>query len=100
MRIRWDETKRRQVLQKRQIDFAQLENLLRMPYIEDQRSDAPEQFRFIGFAQNKLTTLVVEYRIDHIGEYVWVATAWTVTRREARAYEEATKYRHRHRGDC
>jgi uncharacterized DUF497 family protein len=91
MRIRWDETKRWQVLQKRQIDFAQLENLLRMPYIEDQRSDVPEQFRLIGFAQNKLTTFVVEYRADHIGEYIWVVTAWTSTRQEARAYEEATR---------
>jgi uncharacterized DUF497 family protein len=91
MRVRWDETKRRQVLQKRQIDFAQLDNLLRMPYIEDQRSDVPEQFRLIGFAHNRLTSFVVEYRIDPIGEYIGVVTAWTATRQEARAYEEATR---------
>lgn len=88
MRIRWDETKRRQVRRKRQIDFAQLENLLRMPYIEDQRSDAPEQFRLIGFAQGRLTTFVIEYRADHIGEYIWVVTAWKSTEQEIDTYEE------------
>ena len=63
MRIKWDEKKRREVLQKRGIDFAQLEDLFCIPYIEDQRNDDPEQYRIIGLVPpHRLMTLIVEYR--------------------------------------
>ena len=42
MRIRWDEAKRQEVLQRRQIDFAVLHDVLGLPYVEDQRSDDPQ----------------------------------------------------------
>jgi uncharacterized DUF497 family protein len=42
MRLRWDANKRQIVLKNRQIDLAQLENLQRLPYIEDQRADDPD----------------------------------------------------------
>jgi uncharacterized DUF497 family protein len=51
MRIRWDEAKRQRVLAERGIDFTQLSDLLYTPYIEDQRSEQPEQYRIIGFAE-------------------------------------------------
>jgi uncharacterized DUF497 family protein len=89
MRIRWDKPKRRRVLQTRQIDFALLENLLRLPYIEDVRSEDPEQYRLIGFAEGKLTTFIVEYRSDEVGPYIWIITAWRATGQEARDYEDA-----------
>jgi uncharacterized DUF497 family protein len=54
MKIRWDENKRRFVLKKRGIDFAHLNELLDSPYVEDQRSDYPEQYRIIGFARGRL----------------------------------------------
>jgi uncharacterized DUF497 family protein len=88
MRIRWDEAKRKRVLAERDIDFANLSDLLYTPYIEDQRSEQPEQYRIIGFAGGKLTTFIVEYRIDQIGEYIWTITAWRSTKQERKDYEE------------
>jgi uncharacterized DUF497 family protein len=90
MRIHWDESKRQFVLEQRKIDFKQLENLLLLPYLEDQRVDNAEQYRIIGFARGILTTFVVEYRMDELGSYLWVVTAWKATRQEKRSYEEAT----------
>jgi uncharacterized DUF497 family protein len=69
MRIRWDEAKRQEVLQRRQIDFAVLHDMLSLPYVADQRRDDPEQYRVIGFGQGRLVTFIVEYRQDAIGEY-------------------------------
>ena len=91
MRIRWDEAKRQEVLQRRQIDFAVLHDVLGLPYVEDQRSDDPEQYRVIGFGQGRLVTFIVEYRQDAIGEYLWVVTAWHATTQESQAYERQTR---------
>lgn len=88
MRIRWDEAKRQRVLAERDIDFAQLNELLYTAHIEDQRSKQPEQYRIIGFAGGKLTTFIVEYRVDEIGEYTWVVTAWRSNRQEYKSYEK------------
>ena len=60
-----------------------------MPYLEDQRSDCPEQYRIIGFARGRLVTFIVEYRKDNLDEYVWVVTAWKSTSEEEKAYEQA-----------
>lgn len=87
MRVRWDEAKRLRVLSNRNIDFEQLADLLYSPYIEDQRSEVPEQYRIIGFADGQLTTFIVEYRTDERGEYIWVVTAWKATKQEQRSYE-------------
>ena len=88
MRIRWDEKKRQRVLKQRQIDFAVLDDLLYLPYLEDQRSDDPEQYRIIGFTKGKLLTFIVEYREDALGEFVWVVTAWNSTAAEKHAYAQ------------
>lgn len=88
MRVRWDEAKRQRVLAERDIDFDQLNDLLYTPYLEDQRSEMPEQYRIIGFADLKLTTFIVEYRDDEAGEYIWVVTAWGSTKQEYRNYEQ------------
>jgi uncharacterized DUF497 family protein len=87
MRIRWDETKRQEVLRRRQIDLALLSELLSLPYIEDQSSDDPEQYRVIGFVQGRLVTFIMEYRQDALGDYLWVVTAWHATSQESQAYE-------------
>lgn len=87
MRIRWDESKRQAVLSGRQIDFARLDELFELPYIEDQKNDDPEQYRVIGFSEGKLVSFIVEYREDLIGDYVWVVTAWHATRQERQTYE-------------
>jgi uncharacterized DUF497 family protein len=88
MRIRWEQAKRQRVLAERNIDFAQLNELLYIPYIEDQRSEQPEQYRLIGLVDGKLTTFIVEYRVDEIEEYIWVVTAWKSTKQERKSYEE------------
>lgn len=48
MRIQWDEDKRQRVLAERKLDFADLEELLYQPYIEDQSLSYAEQYRIIG----------------------------------------------------
>lgn len=88
MRIRWDEVKRQRVLTERNIDFDHLNDLLYSPYIEDQRSELPEQYRIIGFAGGKLTTFIIEYRTDVVGEHIWVVTAWRSTKQERWSYEQ------------
>jgi uncharacterized DUF497 family protein len=88
MRVRWDEEKRQRVLAERDIDFDHLNDLLYTPYLEDQRSELPEQYRIIGFEDLKLTTFIVEYRNDESGEYVWVVTAWRLTKQEYKSYEQ------------
>lgn len=87
MRIRWDETKRQEVLRQRQIDLAFLDELLSLPYVENQSSDDPEQYRVIGFVQGRVVTFIIEYRHDAIGKYMWVVTAWHATTQERQDYE-------------
>ena len=93
MRIKFDEHKRQQVLKNnnRRIDFLWFEELLCLPYIEDQRNDDPEQYRIIGFAKGRLRTFIVEYRHDTLGEFIWIVTAWNATKQEEKAYEKNTK---------
>jgi uncharacterized DUF497 family protein len=88
VRIRWDEKKRQWVLKRRRIDFAALGDLFCRPYLEDQRSDDPEQYRVIGFAGGRITTFIIEYRTDELGEFVWVVTAWNSTAAERQAYAQ------------
>ena len=87
MRLRWDETKRQEVLRRRQIDLAWLDELLSLPYVENQSRDDPEQYRVIGFVQGRLVTFIIEYRRDARGKYLWVVTAWHATTQEQHAYE-------------
>jgi len=91
MKIDWDEDKRQLVLETRDIDFADLRDLLFLPYIEDQKNDAPEQYRIIGFCQGKLCSFIVEYREDGQEEHIWVVTAWNATKQERKAYEKETR---------
>lgn len=91
MRIRWDEGKRQLVLKKRHIDFADLEDLLYLPYVEDQLSGDLEQYRIIGFVKGILATFIVEYREGELDEFIWVVTAWKSTKEEKKAYEEETQ---------
>ncbi len=88
MRVQWDEAKRQRILAERDIDFDHLNDLLYTPYLEDRRSELPEQYRLIGFADGQLTTFIIEYRVDKIGELIWVFTAWKSTKQECRSYEQ------------
>lgn len=88
MRVKWDLKKSEMVLERRKIDFSQFQDLICLPYIEDQKNDAPEQYRLIGFSGGRLLTFIVEYRWDDIGEYIWIVTAWNSTQTERKAYEK------------
>lgn len=88
MTIRWDEMKRQKVLSKRNIDFAGLSELLYSPYVEEQSSEVPEQYRVIGFIAERLVTFIIEYRNDGLNEYVWAVTAWKSTKQERQIYEQ------------
>ena len=91
MRIQWDEDKRRKILAERTLDFADLEDLLYQPYVEDRSLSYTEQYRVIGFARGRLATFIVEYRQDILGEFIWVVTAWRSTLQEQKAYEQETQ---------
>jgi uncharacterized DUF497 family protein len=92
MRVKWDGDKRQLVLRRRNIDFARFEDLVSLPYIEDQRLDDPNQYRIIGFVDGQLITFIVEYRQDGLGEFIWLVTAWKSTRQEEESYEQETGY--------
>ena len=91
MTVRWDERKREKVLAERRIDFADLEDLLYQPYVEDRSLSYPDQYRIIGFVRGRLVTFIVEYREDVIGDFIWVVTAWKSTLQEKRIYEQETQ---------
>ena len=84
----WDEDKRQLILQKRGIDFTELEELLKNPYLEDQKNDDPEQYRIIGQTGGRFLTFVVEYFEDELGELTWIVTAWNSTPQERKDYEQ------------
>lgn len=91
MHIRWDEKKRQEVLQKRQIDLACLQELLSLPYAEDQSHDDPEQYKVIGFLRGQLVSFIIEYRRDAVGKHMWVVTAWHATTKEQKDYEDEVR---------
>ena len=91
MRIQWDEDKRKKIVAERELDFADFEDLLYQPYVEDQSLSYTEQYRIIGFARGRLATFIVEYRQDILGEFIWVATAWRATLQEQKIYEQETQ---------
>jgi uncharacterized DUF497 family protein len=91
MRIQWDEDKRQKILAERKLDFADLEDLLYQPYVEDRSLSYTEQYRVIGFARGRLATFIVEYRQDILGEFIWVVTAWRSTLQEQKVYEQETQ---------
>ena len=91
MRTQWDEDKRQKILAERKLDFAHFEDLLYQPYVEDQSLSYTEQYRIIGFARGRLTTFIVEYRQDALGEFIWVVTAWRSTLQEQKIYEQETQ---------
>jgi uncharacterized DUF497 family protein len=91
--ISWDENKRQKVLFERGIDFEELEILLSQPYIEDQKSDDPEQYKVVGLIGNELVTFVLEYEEDELGELIWVVTAWHSSQQEKEDYEQEIERR-------
>ncbi len=90
MRFKFDKKKSEHLRQnrKRGIGFEEVQELWRHPYYEDYRSDAPEQFRAIGWVQGKLFSVIYEIREDDEGEYYHLVTLWKSTLKEVKLYEE------------
>ncbi len=90
MRFRFDAKKSKKLRANpgRGIGFEEAQEIFSHPYYLDQRSDAPEQYRAIGWAGAKLYSLIFEVRHDSEGEYVHLVTLWKASREEQKLYEE------------
>ncbi len=90
MRFRFDERKSRTLRAnpKRGIGFEEAQEVFSHPYYLDRRSDWPEQYRAIGWAKERLYTVIFEAREDEDGEYYHLVTLWKATRQEQQRYEE------------
>ena len=78
----------RRVKVKRGIGFEEAQELFSRPYYQDNRSDVPEQYRAIGWVDERLYTLIFEVREDEEGEFYHLVTLWRATREERTLYEE------------
>jgi len=90
MRFRFDpgKSKRLRANPRRGIGFEEVQELFSRPYWLDQRSDVPEQYRAIGWAGDRLYSVIFEVREDEEGEILHLITLWRSTKEEVRLYEE------------
>jgi len=90
MRFDFDKNKSRRLRKnpKRGIGFEEVQELFLLPHYLDQRSDAPEQFRAIGWVGERLYTVIFEIREDKEGECYHLVTLWRSTREEESLYED------------
>jgi uncharacterized DUF497 family protein len=72
---------------KRGVGFEEAQAVFTRPYYQDQRSDDPEQYRAIGWVQDRLFTVIFEIREDNLGEYCHLVTLWRSTQEERELYE-------------
>jgi uncharacterized DUF497 family protein len=90
MRFSFDVRKSRQLRAnpRRGIGFEEAQEVFAHPYYLDQRSDLPQQYRAIGWAGERLYTVIFEAREDETGEYFHLVTLWRATREEQQLYED------------
>ena len=90
MRFHFDARKSRRLRAnpQRGIGFEEAQEIFSHPYYLDQRSDVPEQFRPIGWIQERLYSVIFEVREDRDGEYYHLVTLWKATQEEQQLYEE------------
>jgi uncharacterized DUF497 family protein len=88
--VRFDfDPRKGQILKRsRGIGFEEAQLIFARPYYLDQRIDAPEQFRAIGWVGDRLYSLIFEMREDEKGEYCHLITLWRSTREEEKLYAE------------
>ncbi len=73
---------------KRGIGFEEAREIFFGSYWLDQRIDAPDQYRAIGWAKGRLYSVILEFREDDEGELVHLVTLWKATVEEVKLYEE------------
>jgi uncharacterized DUF497 family protein len=90
MRFQFDERKRNSLRRnpKRGIGFEEAQEIFSHPHYLDQRVDDPEQFRAIGWARERLYSVIFEIRHDAEGEFMHLVTLWKATSEERKLYEE------------
>ncbi len=88
MRFKFDKRKSENLRRNRArgIGFEEVQTLWENPYYLDQRSDAPEQWRAIGWVGDRLYSVIYEERTE--GEYLHLVTLWKSTKEERDLYEE------------
>ena len=59
---------------KRGIGFEEAQKVFGQPYYLDRRSDLPEQYRAIGWVDDRLYSVIFEVREDTAGEYYHLVT--------------------------
>lgn len=84
MRFKWDQNKNKKLIadSRRGLSFIKIQEIFNRQYYLDQKNDDPEQFRAIGFVDNKMFTLIFESREDDDGEYYHLITYWPSTKTE------------------
>ena len=89
MRFHFDARKSRRLRANphRGIGFEEAQEIFSHPYYLDQRSDAPEQYRAIGWVEERLYSVILEVREDREGECYYLVTLWKATQKEQRLYE-------------
>ena len=88
MRFKWDEKKSAQLKRERGMAFDEVLGLFEKPYHLSQKRDDPEQWRAIGWAQEKLITLIYEERKDEEGLVYWLVTFWPSTKTERELFDD------------
>ncbi|HEY4902844.1 MAG TPA: BrnT family toxin [Candidatus Sulfotelmatobacter sp.] len=90
MRYTFDERKSRllRANPRRGIGLEEAQQIFERPYYLDQRSDWPEQYRAIGWVEERLYSVIFEIREDADGEYYHLITLWKATTQEQQLYEE------------
>jgi len=90
MRFAFDRRKSRRLRTnpRRGIGFEEAQEIFSHPYYLDQRIDALDQYRAIGWAGGHLFSVIFEVREDAEGEYYRLVTLWRATREERELYEK------------
>ena len=75
---------------KRGIGFEEVQEIFTRPYYQDQRSDLPEQYRAIGWVDEKLYSLIFEMREDEEGEFYRLVTRYGRPRERSENFMKKT----------
>jgi uncharacterized DUF497 family protein len=81
-------SKRLRANPRRGIGFEEVQQVFSRPYWLDQRSDVPEQYVAVGWADDRMYSVIFEIREDAESEILHLVTLWRSTREEVRLYEE------------